>query len=117
MMQSMTETPEPRNQPAGAPPQLQPSPPWAKPSRVYQAAAWVVIVAGVVFVTSMIFFTGAYVSGGGWYGHHHRGGCMMGESPSPMGRGPNSGPESVGPGPGGPAGTGTPPSPPAPPHP
>ncbi|MEE6137823.1 hypothetical protein SKC41_16005 [Mycobacterium sp. 050128] len=40
-----------------------------RPSRLGQAAAWVVIVAGVVFVVAVIFFSGLML---GWSsGHEH----------------------------------------------
>lgn len=47
-----------------------------KPNRLYQAAAWVAIVAGTLFIVAVIFFSGFYLgahSGGhhGW-GHGHR---------------------------------------------
>jgi hypothetical protein len=93
-------------------------------SRLTAVAAWVGIVAGVVFIVAVVFFSGFFLgkhSGGGFgrAGHHlgrdmhlwHRGG------PPPMGPwGPGSG------GPGGPgapgapgAGPGVPPGPPPPP--
>ena len=45
-----------------------------KPSRLYQAAAWVGIVAGVIFIVGSILITGmvlGHESNGGY--HHHRG--------------------------------------------
>ncbi|MEB3052055.1 hypothetical protein KV112_20300 [Mycolicibacter sp. MYC123] len=92
-----------------------PPPPPAKPNRLYQAAAWVVIVAGTVFVGAVIFCTGAYLSDGGGRGNPH-GPCMMHGGPSPMA--PDSGPgwpgfRPAGPG-NGPGGPGGPP--PSPPH-
>ncbi|MGH3564284.1 MAG: hypothetical protein ACRDTN_21525 [Mycobacterium sp.] len=65
----MSELPEPTTTPASAG-TTQPSPP-QKPYWLYRFAAWVVIVAGIVFVASTIFFAGAYVSHGGWHGYHH----------------------------------------------
>ena len=50
----MTETLE--QEPVTAP--VPPPPHKPRPNRVYQAAAWVAIVAGVVFIVSAIFFTG-----------------------------------------------------------
>ncbi len=45
-----------------------------KPNRLYQAAAWVGIVAGTVFVVAMIFFSGFVlgknVGGDGHFGRH-----------------------------------------------
>lgn len=50
-------------------------------SRVVQAAAWVGIVAGVVFIVTVVFGTGFYLgahSGGGHHrGGHDRPGVMM----------------------------------------
>ena len=47
-----------------------------RPNRLQQAAAWVGIVAGTVFVLATIFFTGfilGHQSGGGGHGgHQHR---------------------------------------------
>lgn len=70
--QEMTEPPEPSIQPTPA--NAAPPPYVARTSRLYQAAAWVVIVAGIVFVVAVIFFTGAAVA---WhnqpYRYHHHG--------------------------------------------
>ncbi|MEO6793234.1 MAG: hypothetical protein ABI253_04915 [Mycobacterium sp.] len=115
----MTESPAPNPPP--------PLPPQAKSNRLYQVAAWVVIVAGTVFVTAVIFCAGAYVSDGGWQGHHQQQGpCMMHHGPQmgsghgPAGPGSEPGwpgfrPAGPGNGPGGPGGP--PPAPPAPPSP
>ncbi len=69
-IQEMSETPEPTNQPtpaAAAPPPPPPLPPpvalQVKPSRLYTAAAWVVIVAGIVFILAVVFFSGAVIAG------------------------------------------------------
>src|SRR5690625_6079671 len=74
MMTTMTDTPE---SPTGAPPPA----PREKPSRLYQAAAWVVIVSGVVFTASVIFFSGAMLTHRDHHrDHHHHHGpapCMM----------------------------------------
>ena len=100
-----------------------PPPPVARerPSRLNQALAWVGIVAGVVFIVAVVFFSGFVIgkhSGGhGQWGHHmhgvhvfHRGGPppMMGPGMwmgpgGPMGPGGQMGP--------GPQGPGAPPSP------
>ena len=73
----MTETLE--KEPAATP--VPPPPPRKhRPSRVYQAAAWVAIVAGMVFIVGSIFFTG-FVLGrhsGGGPGGHDRGHSEMG---------------------------------------
>lgn len=92
----MAEIPEPRTPAEGAPP---PPAPQAKANRLYQTAAWVVIVAGIVFVVSVIFFAGAYLSDDGWRGHHRHGPCMMHMGPPPMAPGPDFGPGPA-PGPG-----------------
>ena len=75
------------------------------PSRLGQVAAWVVIVAGVVFVVAAIFFSGLFLgwSSGGHYGWH-RGyyGGRDGTCPM-MGPGGTMGPGGMM-GPGGPMG-------------
>lgn len=44
----------------------------ARPYWVYRFAAWVGIVAGIVFIAAVIFFSGAKIGHhGGWAGHHH----------------------------------------------
>ena len=43
---------------------------YGAPSRLGQVAAWVVIVAGVVFVVSAIFFSGLFL---GWSSGSHYG--------------------------------------------
>ena len=135
----MTETPERFDEPeTGSVATLPPPPPppaYTEPPRahrpnwLYQAAAWVAIVAGVVFIVGAVFFTGFALgrhSGydGGW--RHHRGDDsqferrggppmvpMMPMMPGPMmpgqggpGSGPGFGPG--GPGAGGPGATATP---------
>lgn len=87
----MTETPESEREPVAPP---------ARPNRLYQAAAWVIIVAGTVFVASVIFLAGVCAGNGGWrVHHHHHGPCMMHHGPPPMFPGPEMEPE-MGPGPG-----------------
>jgi hypothetical protein len=133
----MTETPEPTTAPtavATASPPAQP--PAGRPSRLAVAALWVAIVAGVVFIVAIIFFSGFALgrhSGGGWHhgyggGHHHDFGMfhhqpMMGPGgPMGPGMGPGFGPGGPGGpgfGPGGPGGPSTTvvPSPPSTPRP
>jgi hypothetical protein len=41
----------------------------AKPPRLYQVAAWVVIVAGILYIVTTIFFAGFKIAG--HHGHHH----------------------------------------------
>ena len=81
-------------------------------SRLFQALAWVGIVAGVVFIVAVVFFSGFFIGkhSGAGYGHFrghegmhmfHRGG------PPPMGpAGMRSGPDQRGPGQTGPGGPG-----------
>jgi hypothetical protein len=119
----MSETPEPPTQPKptsaappapppGGPPQA--AAPWqaGQSSRLYKVAAWVAIVAGVVFIVAVIFFSGFTLgrhSHGYWYQHRHHGMFMPGGPPG----GPSMGPMGpMGPGqwlfvfPGGPPGPG-----------
>jgi hypothetical protein len=86
----------------------------AKPNRLYQAAAWVAIVAGTLFIVVVIFWAGFIVgkhSGGPeHFGRHMRGTGMLERQGPPMGpmhpHGPawpgGPGPGPVGPGPAGP---------------
>jgi hypothetical protein len=115
----MTQAPEPPIPPPAGPHTVAP-PLAAKPARLYQVAAWVVIVAGTVFVLAVVFFAGAALSGHGpQYRHHH--GVFAPEAPGgpdgpppyvvfpggpfPPGTGP-WGPWGPGMGPGGPGGHG-----------
>jgi hypothetical protein len=62
-------------EPAAAPPPAYVEP--RRPSRLTAVAAWVGIVAGVVFIVAVIFFSGFFLgahSGGGHRGGHHPGG-------------------------------------------
>ena len=95
----MTQAPEPPFQsPTGPPPA-----PAAGHPRLYQVAAWVVIVAGIVFVVAVVFFTGAWAGGGGHHFHHHHHGVFGPDGPGgPDGPPPWPGPWGQGPGPGGP---------------
>ena len=96
-----------------------------RPPRLYQAAAWVAIVAGIVFIVSAVFFTGFFLGrhGGGFgQARHHRldqsefhlpPPRMMPLNPGPMGPGewPEPG-RGMGPGgPGAPTNPGTPQAP------
>ncbi|MBS4727774.1 hypothetical protein MSM1_05230 [Mycobacterium sp. SM1] len=60
----MTETPEPIT---GRTPPVTTAP--HQPNRLYQAAAWVAIVAGTVFVVAVVFFSGFVL--GRHAGPHH----------------------------------------------
>jgi hypothetical protein len=68
----VTETPAPHTQPAAVDTERR-----DRPNRLSQVAAWVGIVAGVVFVVAVIFFSGVYATtqfgGGDEYGanDHH----------------------------------------------
>lgn len=82
MIPNMTQTPESRTEldpVAGVPHAVEPPPRYddryGRPNRLNQALAWVGIVAGVLFVVAMIFFSGFFIGGslGGHYGGHHRG--------------------------------------------
>ncbi len=105
----MTETPEPATRPT-SPVAAQPAVERVKPPRLYTAAAWVVIVAGIVFILSTVFFAGAVILG---HSHHcyprYYHGVMYG--PGPYG-GPGMYPPGYGPG--GPAGPSQSPTPPTP---
>ncbi|WP_328362057.1 hypothetical protein OG976_11485 [Mycobacterium sp. NBC_00419] len=127
----MTDTPERVDEPATGPVATLPPPPPPvyveparndRPNRLYQVAAWVAIVAGVIFIVGAVFFTGFALgrhSGydGGWRHHGNsefrdRGGPPMFPMPmGPMGpMGPGGpggfGGPGFGPGPGGPGGPG-----------
>lgn len=66
----MTETPESRSEAttvAGQPPADR----YERPTRLGQVLAWVGIIAGVVFIVAVIFFSGLFL---GWSaGHRHHG--------------------------------------------
>lgn len=83
---NMTETPESR---AGQP---RYDGGYDRPRRLSQALAWVGIIAGVVFVVAVVFFSGFFLgwSSGGHYGGHHgwHGGYYGGQ----MGPGGQTGP-------------------------
>ena len=126
----MTQPPEPPIQAPTGPPVAAYSavpPPAARHARLYQVAAWVVIVAGTVFVLAVVFFAGAEISGHGpQYRPHHHGGfapdgpggpggpdgsppyVVFPGGPFPPGSGPSGpwGPWGPGMGPGGPGGHG-----------
>ncbi|KQH75708.1 hypothetical protein AO501_09235 [Mycobacterium gordonae] len=105
-MSEISDTPTARTSTAVAPP-----PPAERVEhrtpKVFKAAAWVAIVAGIVFIVSVIFFTGfrlglAAGHGGGHHRHHKHHPAMMHRSGFPT----NGGQQQVGPGtgPGGPGG-------------
>ena len=79
----MTETPESSLEttatPVGVPPPGH-DPRQHRPARVYQVLAWVGIIAGVVFIVAVIFFSGVFFgrASGGYHGWHrgYQGGQM-----------------------------------------
>lgn len=89
-------------------------------SRLGQAAAWVVIVAGVVFVVAVVFFSGLMLgwASGGHYGWRHGYGGGRGGTCPMMEPGGMMGPGMIGPGgmmgPGGPVAPPQTPTPTAP---
>ena|ERR1700742_1238365 len=115
MLEFMSETPsssEPATGPVAtaAPPPEAPPPVYAEPprrNRLTAVAAWVGIVAGVVFIVAVVFFSGfilgAHSGGGhgGWgHGHRHHGSMMHRGGPPMFPMGPRG--EFDRPGPGGP---------------
>ena len=119
-MANMTQTPESRaaSTVTGQPQDDDRS---ERPSRLAQAAAWISIIAGVVFVIAVIFFSGFFLgwSSGGHSGWHHGysrdGTCPMMGSDGMMGPDGVMGPGGMGPG--GPMGPRqTPPTTAPPPH-
>lgn len=87
----MTETPQSAPQPAVSGPVPAPR---EHPHRLYQALAWVGIVAGVLLIVSMIFFAGVMAGrnsddGYRWHRGHYGG---------PGGPGSVTGPGMMGPG-------------------
>jgi hypothetical protein len=68
----MSETPESTIEPTTVAGQPRLDDRYGAPSRLGQVAAWVVIVAGVVFVVSVIFFSGLFLgwSSGARHGWH-----------------------------------------------
>ena len=109
ILRIMTETPESTIEPTTATGQLQYDDRYGARSRLGQVAAWVLIIAGAVFVVAVIFFSGlvlGWSSGGhdGW----HRGysGGRDGTCPMMGGSGGMMGPGMMGPGMTGPGGMG-----------
>src|SRR6516165_10056371 len=97
-IQGMSETPDPPTHPTSAAPTAPPPQPAyerATPPRIYVAAAWVVIVAGIVFILAIVFFAGAMVVGVGhhcYYRGHHG---MMFRPGGPWGPGGPGGPSQL----------------------
>jgi hypothetical protein len=70
------------------------------PNRLLQVATWVGIVAGVVFVVTVIFFSGFVIgvhSGGNFGGHRDDDYGMYHHGGQPLGPGRNDGTRSDGP--------------------
>jgi hypothetical protein len=101
----MSETPETATRPTSV--ATAPTAP-AKPYWLYRFAAWVVIVAGILFIVTTIFFAGFRIAGHGRYGHHHGYHCYHHAMVhSGAHRGPGGGPGSgFHTGPGGPGDAG-----------
>jgi hypothetical protein len=96
-MSEISDTPAARTSTAVAPPPVERVE--HRTPKVFKAAAWVAIVAGIVFIVSVIFFTGfrlglAAGHGGGHHRHHKHHPAMMHRSGFPT----NGGAQQVGPG-------------------
>jgi hypothetical protein len=103
LMSETSETPTVRSSTATAPvpASTDPAPYIHKTPKVFLLAAWVAIVAGIVFIVAVIFFAGfglgRHAGHGGFHHHHHHHHGMMMHPHGPGGPG--------GPGGGGPAAT------------
>jgi hypothetical protein len=101
-MSETSETPTVRTAAATAPPPPPPAEVVHRTPRVFQFAAWVAIVAGIVFIVSVIFFSG-YVLGkhsghGGFHHGHHKHHAMMWHPRHGGPGGPGGGPGAIPPG-------------------
>ncbi|HWY00239.1 MAG TPA: hypothetical protein VNY55_10270 [Mycobacterium sp.] len=77
-MSETSENPTVRSSTATAPAPAAAAEALYRTPRVFLAAAWVAIVAGIVFIVSVIFFTGmALGHHGGHHHHHHAHHAMM----------------------------------------
>ena len=101
MIGNMTEAPESRAEPTTATGQPRYDNRYDRPNRLSQVLAWVGIIAGVLFVVAVIFFSGLFLgwSSGGHHGWHRdydgdRDGCYSGQ----MGPGGMMGPGQIWPG-------------------
>lgn len=89
LMSETSETPTVRTSTATATPTAVEEPVRRTP-RVFLGAAWVAIVAGIVFIVAVIFFTG-YTLGkhsghhGGFHHGHHKQHAMMWQHRAPQG--------------------------------
>jgi hypothetical protein len=94
-MSETSETPTVRGSSATAPARAATAEALYRVPRVFIAAAWVAIVAGVVFIISVIFFTGMALGHHGGHQHHHKHPAMM---MHPRFGGPGGGPGANAPG-------------------
>ena len=100
LMSETSETPTVRTHTATAPAPAVEAAPYGTP-RVFRFAAWVAIVAGIVFIVAIIFFTGYTLgrhSGHGGFHHGHKHHATMHHRMGP------GGPGGAGGAPGGPGG-------------
>jgi hypothetical protein len=112
-MSETSETPTVRSSTATAPaPATTVEHPVHRTPRVFQVAAWVAIVAGIVFIVATIFFSGyslgKHSGGGHHHGHHHHAAMMhprfhQGGPGGPNAIQPGATPSSVAPAPAGPS--------------
>jgi hypothetical protein len=106
IVRNMPQTPEARGVPTTETRQSGNDDGYGARSRLGEVAAWVVIVAGIVFVVGAIFFSGLFLgwSSGGHYGWHRGyyggrdGTCPMMGPGGMMGLGGMMGPGGMGPG-------------------
>jgi hypothetical protein len=95
----MSETPEIPTRPTTV--ATTPTTEVAKPYWLYRFAAWVVIVAGILFIVTTVFFAGFKIAGHHHHGcHHHWGQHAMGHHGMHHGQG-----AGLHGGPGGPGGS------------
>ena len=102
-MSETSETPTVQTATATAPPPPPPAEVVHRTPRVFQFAAWVGIVAGIVFIVAVIFFAGFGLGkhaghGGGFHHGHHMQHAMMFHHRQGGPGGPGNGPAWVAPG-------------------
>jgi hypothetical protein len=84
----MSETPETPTRPTTVDTNpAVPSTALVKPYWLYRFAAWVVIVAGILFIAATVFFAGFKIAGHGHHGCHHWHHPAMGHSAMHHGHG------------------------------
>jgi hypothetical protein len=87
----MTETPESRTEPTATATE--------RPNMLSQIAVWVGLVAGVVFIVAVIFFSGLYIGSRGYFDRgDHGNDCGMYHHGQMMAPGGMMGPGQMGPG-------------------